>query len=45
MPWIVIDSSAALQTWGWQPQIGLEQMLEEIAKHAEANPDWLRLTA
>lgn len=45
VPWVVIDSSLALGTWGWRPEISLEQMLEEIAAHAEANPDWLRLTS
>jgi hypothetical protein len=26
---------------GWKLQISLQEILEEIAKHAEANPDWL----
>ena len=45
LPWVVLDSSAAAETWGWAPQIGLEAILEEIAAHAEAHPDWLELSA
>lgn len=45
IPWMVMDSSAAADTWEWRPGISLEQMLEEIALHAEANPDWLALTS
>lgn len=45
VPWIVIDSSLAHQTWGWEPEISLEHMLEELAAHADANPDWLRVTS
>jgi CDP-paratose 2-epimerase len=41
IPWLVLDSSNALLTTPWKPQIGLFQMLDEIAAHAEANPDWL----
>lgn len=41
LPWMVMDNTLAHQTWGWQPGLGLEQILEEIAVHAEANPGWL----
>ena len=41
IPWLILDSSKALMSTGWKPQIGLHQILEEIADHAEANPDWL----
>jgi hypothetical protein len=26
---------------GWSPEIGLKQLLGEIADHAIANPEWL----
>ncbi len=41
VPWLILDSSRALAETGWQPEISLEQILEEIADHAQANPDWL----
>ncbi len=40
-----MDSSAAAEAWGWRPEISLEQMLEEIAFHAEMNPEWLTPTS
>ena len=45
IPWLVMDTSLALQHWGWKPQTSLDVILEEIALHAEANPNWLRLSA
>ena len=45
VPWLVMDSRLAQKTWGWQPSIGLEQILQEIADHAEAHPDWLEISA
>jgi CDP-paratose 2-epimerase len=44
VPWLVMDSRLARQTWDWQPAIGLEEILQEIANHAEANPDWLEIS-
>ncbi len=43
LPWIVMDSSLAGRAWDWHPRIRIESILEEIAQHAEANPDWLDL--
>ena len=43
-PWIVMDSSRAREAWDWTPKTTLNEILEEIAKHAEANPQWLKLT-
>lgn len=45
IPWLVMDTTLALQHWGWKPQTSLHDILEEIALHAEANPDWLKLSA
>ena len=45
VPWLVMDSGLARKTWGWQPAIGLEEILQEIAGHAEAHPDWLEISA
>jgi CDP-paratose 2-epimerase len=43
-PWIVMDSSEAKKTWDWTPKTTLSEILEEIAKHAEAHPQWLKTT-
>ncbi len=45
LPWLVLDSSRAGQDWQWKPQTSLEQILEEIAVHAEEHPNWLDLTS
>jgi CDP-paratose 2-epimerase len=44
IPWMVMDSRAAAERWSWRPQTSLEEILEEIARHAEENPDWLELS-
>ena len=44
VPWLVLDASQARQEWRWQPQTSIESILEEITEHAEANPDWLKVT-
>ena len=43
-PWIVMDSSVAQNAWNWSVQSRLEKILEEIANHADRNPNWLSLT-
>jgi CDP-paratose 2-epimerase len=45
VPWLVMDSRLAEETWGWRPAISLESILEEIAAHAEAHPHWLEMSA
>ncbi len=44
IPWMVLDSSVAAKAWNWAPEISLPQVLDEIAKHAEQNPDWLEIS-
>jgi CDP-paratose 2-epimerase len=44
IPWMVLDSSLAEKTWNWSPKILLPQVLDEIAKHAEQNPNWLDIS-
>lgn len=44
LPWVVLDSALANQTWNWRPEISLQETLEEIAAHADANPNWLELS-
>ena len=45
IPWIVLDSSRAEQLWGWRATTSLEQILDEIAEHALAHPEWLDLSS
>jgi CDP-paratose 2-epimerase len=45
VPWLVMDSRLAEETWGWRPTMSLAAILEEIAGHAEAHPRWLEMSA
>ena len=45
IPWMVLDSALAGTSWHWRPATPLEDVLEEIARHAEQHPDWLELSA
>ena len=45
VPWLVMDSRLAKKTWDWQPNASLETILDEIAHHSEAHPDWLTISA
>jgi len=44
VPWVVMDSPRARQAFGWQPEIALPQILDEIAAHVDAHPEWLGMT-
>jgi len=41
IPWLVLDSARARDQWGWTPESSRQSIVEEIARHAEAHPDWL----
>jgi CDP-paratose 2-epimerase len=45
LPWVVLDARQAQAVWNWAPQTTTEAILEEIAAHAEAHPDWLQLSS
>jgi CDP-paratose 2-epimerase len=45
IPWMVLDSSAVKEAWGWAPCTSHDAILEEIAVHAEQNPGWLELVS
>jgi CDP-paratose 2-epimerase len=45
VPWIVLDSAMARRQWDWQPTMSVEQILEEIAQHAETHPEWLEISS
>jgi CDP-paratose 2-epimerase len=41
VPWLILDSTQVRDSTGWEPKIKLAEILDEIADHATANPDWL----
>jgi len=45
IPWLVLDHAKATRGWGWRPQTPISAILDEIAVHAQAHPDWLDLSA
>jgi CDP-paratose 2-epimerase len=45
LPWVVMDSSDAERDFAWRVEFPLASILEEIAQHAESNPDWLERSA
>ncbi len=45
IPWIVLDHAKATTIWGWKPATPTREILAEIARHAEAHPGWLELSA
>lgn len=45
IPWMVLDTSLASKVWNWQPTLSANDILSEIATHAETHPNWLDLSA
>ena len=41
IPWVVMDNTPLERHFGWQPDTPVSTVLDEIAVHAESNPDWL----
>lgn len=44
VPWMVMDYRRAQTVWDWRPQTPFSDILEEIARHAEAHANWLELS-
>jgi CDP-paratose 2-epimerase len=44
VPWLILNAERAQQIWGWQPATSLENILAEIARHAESHSDWLEVS-
>jgi CDP-paratose 2-epimerase len=44
VPWLVLDSARAANTWNWRPSTPLLGILDEIADHAMEHPEWLTLS-
>ncbi|GAB1488557.1 NAD-dependent epimerase/dehydratase family protein [Opitutaceae bacterium] len=45
IPWIVLNHAKASRRWNWNPETPTTTILDEIARHAEAHPDWLDVSA
>jgi len=41
IPWVVMDNREAAKDFGWRLATALPEILEDIASHAQSNPDWL----
>lgn len=44
IPWLIMDCNLADQIWDWRPQTSLNQILDEIACHAQQHPNWLEIS-
>lgn len=44
LPWVVLDSARAEQTWDWKPRRSVHSICAEIARHARENPEWLAVS-
>ena len=45
IPWLVLDATKANQQWDWRPTVPIEEILEQIAQHAEALRNGLKFQA
>jgi len=41
IPWMVMNSEDATRDFDWSPLTPMDDLLDGIARHAEAHPDWL----
>lgn len=41
LPWMVMNNQKVTNAFDWQPTTPIEDILAEIADHADRNPDWL----
>lgn len=41
IPWMVMDNSDAERDFDWHVDVPIENILDQIASHAQRNPDWL----
>jgi CDP-paratose 2-epimerase len=45
IPWMVLYPAKSKTLWNWHPATSRNQILEEIARHAEQHPHWLEISA
>lgn len=41
IPWVVMDNEDAQCDFGWRVEVSMENLLSQIAAHAETHPNWL----
>lgn len=44
IPWVAMDNTDAIGDFGWNIEMPLAAILEEIAEHATRHPDWLEIS-
>jgi CDP-paratose 2-epimerase len=44
IPWMIMDSSTVNREFGWEPEMGLSAILDEIAQQVKERPDWLEVS-
>ncbi|HEY3411879.1 MAG TPA: NAD-dependent epimerase/dehydratase family protein [Armatimonadota bacterium] len=44
IPWVTMDNTEAARDFYWQLEMKLPAILDEIAQHASAHPEWLELS-
>jgi hypothetical protein len=44
VPSLVLNAGSAAAEWDWLRQTKLDDILEEVAAHAESHPEWLGRT-
>ena len=45
VPWLVMDNRQTAARFNWRPNRDLPSILDEIANHAQRNPQWLDLSS
>ena len=45
VPWLVMDNGRTTAQFNWRPKRDLLSILDEIANHAQRNPNWLDLSS
>lgn len=43
--WLLLDDAKARRVWDWQPEITKDQLFEEVAAFADAQPSWMSVSA
>lgn len=45
IPWLIMDPNRAGKFWDWHPRMKLEEIFDEVARHAQEHENWLELSA
>jgi CDP-paratose 2-epimerase len=45
VPWLAMDNRQTTAQFNWRPKRNLPSILDEIANHAQRNPNWLGLSS